>query len=145
MFSISLQIMKTKPYSLIPTKAHQDDAGFDFYTSDDIVCKANTLTLVPTGVKILIPRGYWGHIMSRSSTLRNYGLQVVDSVIDAGYTGEMFIQVFNPRNIDVLLGYKDRIAQMVLQKCVDHTFIEVEQFTNNDYSRKDRGFGSSGV
>ena len=51
-------------------------------------------TLMPTGVKVSIPRGYVGLILERGSVVKT-PFKVRAGVIDSGYTGEVFVNMIN--------------------------------------------------
>lgn len=126
----------------IPTKAYPDDAGFDLYTFGTHIVQPHSTRNIQTGVAIQIPKGYWGHILSRSSTTGRYGVVVVSAVIDAGYSGQMFVQVRNETDETVTIPDNARIGQLVLQRVIKHKFKQVEKL---DGKRGNNGFGSSGV
>lgn len=96
---------------------------------------------VPTGLYVALPPGYWGHLVSRSSTPRKWGVHVVDAVIDNGYRGELFIGVRNPGN-GVQIPKHTRLAQLIVRKMVA---VEWEEATSFPPSARGRGgFGSTG-
>ncbi len=51
-------------------------------------------TLMPTGIKVRIPRGFVGLIKERGSVVKT-PLTVRAGVIDSGYTGEIFVNIVN--------------------------------------------------
>lgn len=90
------------------------DAGIDLATSQEVRVEPGTGVRVHTGVRIAIPQGYFAWMTARSSTFSKLGLEVRDAVIDAGYRGEMMIQVYNPTVDPVDLQAGVRLAQLVL-------------------------------
>ena len=68
-------------------------AGFDLLTTEDIYfdrIKPLKSFLIPLGLVIKIPEGYYAEIVPRSSTYKKYGLVQSNSVgiIDESYCGE---------------------------------------------------------
>lgn len=129
-----------------PTRAYEGDAGFDLYTSSEVVIegfgKGRASYDVPTGLFIALPVSYWGHIVARSSTFRRYGLHIISAVIDNGYRGEMFIQAVNPNPAPAIIPAKTRIAQLILHRILDVKWQQVDVLPESE--RKSNGFGSSG-
>ena len=66
---------------LIPRLKHEGDAGYDLQTTSDEIIKAGSTTTIHTGLGFVIPEGYCGRIMSRSS-LASAGLTVMGGLID---------------------------------------------------------------
>ena len=106
---------------LTPRRAHRDDAGIDIALSTDAVLEPGETKYIPSGVKLLIDRGYCAMVMTRSSTFK-YGVTVVPTLIDAEYTGVISTIVTNTSTRPVHLKRGMRLAQVVLQR--------FEQFAN---------------
>lgn len=99
--------------------------------------------LIPTGIKLEIPEGYWASIEARSSTSKQ-SLIVPKGVIDEGYRGELFAQILNVGNKPVIIHHGDRLIQLILHKreIANFTIEEVDKLSAS--SRGESGFGSSG-
>lgn len=127
------------------------DAGLDLEVDRYVMVPPVTASVdnpvhsIPTGVKVCLPYGTAGIIMGRSSTTRA-GLMVMNTVIDAGYTGDLFVMVINMTKHDVLLSPGTRIAQLVIiNSPVATKFIELEHVKELPTTdRGSNGFGSSG-
>lgn len=128
----------------MPTRAHDNDAGFDIYVSEQTVVSAHSFADVPSGVKMELPEGHWGLLTGRSSTLRQRGLLVVQGVIDQGYRGELFSAVWNLIDCDVVLEEGDRVAQLILVPNATERFDLVQVDVLSQSLRGEAGFGSSG-
>src|ERR671937_2429456 len=81
-------------------------AGFDLAASEDVSVPPGAVALVPTGLVVETPRGYFLGIFARSSTPLKRGLMVANGVgvIDPDYSGpedEVMIQVLNITGGDV--------------------------------------------
>ena len=78
----------------IPQLPHQGDAGFDLVSTEDILLTPGEAQLVPTGLAMEIPLGYFGKIESKSG-LALAGLVTRAGVIDSSYRGEIKVIVEN--------------------------------------------------
>jgi len=100
----------------LPAYQTSGAAGFDLAANADIVVPPGTIRLVPTGLVIQVPDGYFLGIFARSSTPMKKGLMVANGVgvIDPDYCGEtdeVKIQVLNFTSAPVEIGRGDRLAQ----------------------------------
>ena len=99
--------------------------------------------LVPTDIKLEIPKGYWVAVEARSSTSKQ-SLIVPKGVIDEGYRGEIFAQIINVGTNPVVIHHGDRLVQLILQKNETNGLIVEEVDELSPSERGESGFGSSG-
>ena len=134
-----VSVKKLTETAQIPIKAHEDDAGFDFFADLDTVVFPNTRTLIKTGIAVAIPRGYY-----RSGLAFKNGIDVLAGVIDAGYRNEVGVILinFDEKAFEVKQG--DRIAQLIIEKVDPFKMEEVKEFFTNTH-RGMGGFGSTGI
>ncbi len=129
----------------LPAYAHPGDAGADLTTTVDVHLEPGERALVPTGISIALPEGYVGLVHPRSGLAARCGLSIVNSpgTVDAGYRGEIKVMLVNldPRQ-PVVLRRGDRIAQLVVQRVEQATFVEVEELPAS--VRGEGGHGSTG-
>ncbi len=120
------------------------DAGYDLRSMWDVTVPAGRSVLIPTGSSLQIPEGCFGWVVARSSSFQNFGIQVLPGVIDEGYTGELYVNAFNPTDEDSLIGEGERIAQIVIIPNMRKglTLEKVNQLAARD--RGSNGFGSTG-
>lgn len=130
-------------FCLCPKKFYKNDAGWDLFVSKDIVIKANTTKEVSTGIRIQIPNGFFGRITGRSSTLKNKNCLVNEGIIDAGFTGPLYISVKNMSEKQITIKAGTRLAQILIHRVEEVKWIEVTQLDSN-LERNEKGFGSSG-
>ncbi len=96
----------------------------------------------PTGLRVKVPENSWGYIKTRSSTAPRRGLHVVETVIDAGYTGPLYSVVFNPHDEAITIKEGDKLAQLVLVPLFYPTNVcIVDELPKTE--RGQTGFGSS--
>lgn len=140
---MELKVKKLREDAKLPTKGHPGDAGIDFYTTEDVVFLPKAKSHVSTGVAIEIPEGYVGLVWDKSSISFNKGLKTMGGVIDSGYRGEVFFNLYNTGDEEVIINKGEKVAQMIIQKFEDCDIKEVEKL--EEAIRGDRGFGSTGA
>lgn len=96
-----------------PTRSHGNDAGWDLYTSQQVVIPPGEFRDLPTNVWVALPDNLWGLVTGRSSALRKHGLLVHSGVIDAGYRGELYAGAFNLSGQEVVVNKGQRLAQFI--------------------------------
>jgi dUTP pyrophosphatase len=128
---------------LVPTRAYPGDAGDDLYTSCRTVILPHSNENIPTGIRVKLPEGYYGRIVGRSSTIERYGLEVLEGIIDNGYTGELFIRVINIKDSVVTVAKNARLAQFIVAPITNTTYSVVDELPETE--RSTNGFGSSGA
>lgn len=140
--SIEVQWVRLHEEAAQPSKAFDDDAGFDLECVERQVIHPGSTIDVRTGVAIAMPPGWWGRIVGRSSTMRKRGLMVIEGVIDAGFRGELFTCVFNPSKLTVEIQPGERLAQLLFLPVPNVHWSERAELTPSE--RGENGFGSSG-
>tara|TARA_R110002126_G_scaffold149149_1_gene295158 strand:+ start:300 stop:758 length:459 start_codon:yes stop_codon:yes gene_type:complete len=138
-----------------PVRANPSDAGLDiFYNpeNDDAVTIAPGESVVlETGYRFGVPHGYMLEVKNRSGLASKRSLVVGACVIDAGYDGEVLINLHNIGNETQTVQPYTKIAQIVMVPVVH--FRALETHGGNLYSwypiamteREDGGFGSTGA
>ena len=140
-----ISVQRLDPNLPLPQYAHEGDAGVDLYAREDTVLAPNGgRALMPTGIAIAIPLGYAGFVLPRSGLALHNGISVVNApgLIDSHYRGELKVVMLNTdptRPYHVHRG--DRIAQLVIQKVENVTWVEVDEL---DANNRGGGFGHSG-
>ena len=82
--------------------------------------------LIPTGIRIDVPRGYVALVQERGSVTKT-PLKVRAGVIDSGYTGEIFVNCINTGNDVYTIYEKTKLPfQIVVVKC-DNDFKVVSE------------------
>lgn len=137
-----LIVEKINQSSKLPTKAHDSDAGYDLYSATEKVLFPEEISSIHTGIKIKIPTNYAGLIWDKSG-LAKKGLKTMGGVIDSGYRGEIIIVIKNVSNEVINIEKGQKIAQILIQKI--KSFDVIEGNVENDSTRGDGGFGSSGL
>lgn len=140
----NLQVLIVAQDGFMPTYAQPGDAGADLRARVAAVVPARGRVLVPTGVSIALPDGYVALVHPRSGLAHKYGVTVLNTpgTVDAGYRGEIAVNLYNSTDTDFAVEVGDRIAQIVFQQVERARFIEVEKLPESD--RGEGGHGSTG-
>ena len=121
-------------------------AGMDLRANleESIVLKPFQRLVVKTGLFISLQQGYEAQIRPRSGLALKKGITVLNSpgTIDADYRGEVGVILVNLSNEDFVVEDGERIAQLVVAKCEQATFVETNELSETE--RGAGGFGSTG-
>lgn len=153
----------------IPTYANIGDAGLDIYALDDYTINPGETKLIPTGIKVAVPRGYELQVRPKSGRALKTKLRVANTpgTIDCGYRDEVGVIIENvdapikdiaydfdeKGNIvikSILHGSPyyiekgTKFAQLILNEVPTASFVQVEDIHEIEGDRNG-GFGSSGL
>ena len=110
------------------------------------VDKSLQKVLIPTGIRIDVPRGYVALVQERGSVTKT-PLKVRAGVIDSGYTGEIFVNCINTGSDVYTIYEKNKLPfQIVVVKCDnDFKVVSEEEYVELTTSaqRQDGQVGSS--
>jgi len=131
----------------LPNYSTIASAGMDMRANIDnpFTLKPLERTIVKTGLFLELPVGYEAQVRPRSGLAFKKGITVLNSpgTIDADYRGEVGVILVNLSSEDFVIEDGERIAQMVIAKHEQASWIEVE--TLEETERGVGGFGSTGV
>jgi dUTP diphosphatase len=142
---MELPVAKLKDEAVLPTRAHEGDAGLDLYAYEAAHIGPGERWSVGTGIALEIPEGHAGLVLPRSGLAREHGIALVNApgLIDSGYRGEVRVLLLNTDPADIFrVEPGDRIAQLVIAPIALAEPIETAALTES--ARGDGGFGSSG-
>lgn len=153
----------------IPTYANLGDAGLDLYALDDYTINPGETKLIPTGIKVAIPRGYELQVRPKSGRALKTKLRVANTpgTIDCGYRDEVgvIIENIDAPIKDIAYDFDEKgniiiksilhgspyyiekgtkFAQLVLKEVPTASFMQVEDIHEIEGDRNG-GFGSSGL
>ena len=138
----TLEIQPLTPNAAI-TRAHDADAGLDLHCIEDFHIDGLGRITVGTGIAINLPEGYMARVCPRSGLARNYGIDILGGIIDAGYRGEIKVILHNTSTSRINFRCGDRIAQLVITPVETPRIRKVVEFTDTT-ERGGNGFGSTG-
>jgi dUTP pyrophosphatase len=142
---MQLPVAKLTPSGILPTRAHDGDAGLDLYAAEAAHIGPGERWGIGTGIAIEVPAGHAGLVLPRSGLAREHGITLVNSpgLIDSGYRGEVRVLLLNTDPAEtVKIEVGARIAQLVLTPIAIAD--PVEKTTLTESARGEGGFGSSG-
>ncbi len=137
-----LQVKRLSEHAKLPQRAHAHDAGLDLFAMEDVFCDISTRCTVRTGIAVSIEPGYFAMVSDKSSVART-GFKVTAGVVDAGYTGEVTVELLNVVGAHKLIKKGQKIAQLLILPVALPEVLEVEELTVGE--RGDSGFGSTGA
>jgi dUTP pyrophosphatase len=140
---MKIEIKKLSENATLPTQGSKYAAGYDLYAAEEGVVLSECRLLIKTNISVSIPEGYYGRIAPRSGLAYKSGLDVMAGVIDADYRGDIGVILYNTDVKDFEFKKGDRIAQLIIEKCHNVEWQEVDEL--EDSVRSDGGFGSTGV
>jgi dUTP pyrophosphatase len=143
--AVQLRVAKLKPEAVIPTRAHEGDAGLDLYACEAAHIGPGERWSVGTGIVVEVPERHAGLVLPRSGLAREHGIALVNApgLIDSGYRGEIRVLLLNTDPAEIFrVEPGERIAQLVIAPVALVGPVEVE--TLSESARGDGGFGSSG-
>lgn len=128
----------------MPVYGSDEAAGFDFHANANVVIKPGDTQLIPTGVKVELPKGYEIQIRPRSGKSLRTKLRVANSpgTIDSDFRGEIMIICDNIGDEEIAVWKGERIAQGVLKEVPRANFINTGYIEETE--RNEKGFGSTG-
>lgn len=117
----------------------------DMRAAETVEMKSGEYKLISLGVSMQLPMGYEAHVVPRSSTYKNFGVILANSmgVIDESYCGDNDIWHFPAIAMrDTIIHKGDRICQFrIMKKMPKVNFVEVDVLGNPDR----KGIGSTGI
>jgi dUTP pyrophosphatase len=142
---VDLRVAKTADGAILPTRAHEGDAGLDLYACEAAHIGPGERWSVGTGIAVEIPEGHAGLVLPRSGLAREHGISLVNSpgLIDSGYRGEVRVLLLNTDPAETFrVAAGDRVAQLLIAPIALAEPVEAAALA--DSARGSGGFGSSG-
>ncbi len=118
---MELPVSRLNDDAVLPTRAHDGDAGLDLYACESAHIGPGERWSVGTGVAVEIPDGHAGLVLPRSGLAKKHGITLVNApgLIDSGYRGELRVLLLNTDPADIFrVEPGDRIAQLVISPVV---------------------------
>jgi dUTP pyrophosphatase len=139
-----LQVQQLSERAVLPSYAHEGDAGLDLFADEDLMLQVGQRALISTGIAIELPVGTEAQIRPRSGLALNHGITVLNApgTIDAGYRGEIKVLLINFGQAPFQIERGMKIAQMVIAEVL-RAKIQVRKQLGGS-KRGAAGFGSTG-
>ena len=130
----------------LPSYASEGSSGLDLRAAveAEVVIPPGGWALIPTGIKVAIPKGFEGQVRPRSGLALRHGIAVLNApgTIDSDYRGEVKVIVLNLGREPFVVRRGDRIAQLVISPVARAEVVRVERVEPT--GRGEGGFGSTG-
>jgi len=131
----------------LPAYATEGAAGLDLKAAltSPLTLQPGERDVVPTGLKMAIPRGFEGCVRPRSGLAMKQGLTLTNApgTIDSDYRGEVKVLVINLGQAPVTLQRGDRIAQLLISPVAHARVVKIPKV--DDTHRGEGGFGHTGI
>ncbi len=131
----------------VPSYATEGSAGVDLRADIDepVTIAPLQRVIVPTGLRIALPKGTEAQVRPRSGLAAKHGITVLNTpgTIDADYRGEVGVILVNLSDREFVINPGERIAQMVLARYERFDWDVVEEL--DDTVRGAGGLGSTGI
>lgn len=127
--------------AIMPTRAHDTDAGLDLKSREDKIVPAHGSAVFDTGVHVELPPFTAGLIKSKSGLNVKHDL-TSDGVVDVGYIGSICVKLYNHGDKDYMVHRGDKISQLVVVDIHIPRLQPVDELDETE--RGERGFGSTG-
>ncbi|WP_271948363.1 dUTP diphosphatase [Ruegeria faecimaris] len=126
------------------TGAAGADVRANFPDKTPITLLPGQRALVPTGLRIEIPKGYEVQVRPRSGLALKYGITLPNTpgTIDSDYRGPLGVILLNAGQESFEITHGERIAQLVVAPVVQASFEATDTLSDTD--RGAGGFGSTG-
>lgn len=141
-----INVKKLSDTAVFPERGSDYAAGYDLFADleEALVLEPHTSTLIPTGLAMEIPEGYFGGVFARSGLSTKEGLRPANcvGVIDADYRGELKVPLHNDGEVAREIKPGQKVAQLIVVPFLSVEFDEVENLSET--VRGVGGFGSTG-
>lgn len=132
--------IKLDPGAVMPTRAHDTDAGLDLYSRENKAIWPGHIEIFDTGVHVELPENSVGLITSKSGLMAR-GI-TSRGTIDSSYRGSIKAVLFNNGAEAVFIKSGDKITQLVVLPILLPEIEVVDELSDTD--RGSGGFGSTG-
>jgi dUTP pyrophosphatase len=137
-----MQVQLDHPNAKPPTKKSALDAGYDLSAAEAVTLPPRGRAIVPTGLRISLPEGYYARIAPRSGLAVKHCIDVAAGVCDPGYRGLYGVVLINDSDNPYTVEVGDRIAQLIVTPYSNPEVTIVGSL--DETTRGEGGFGSTG-
>lgn len=147
-----IKFYKENKDAITPTIAYNNtSACFDLYSLVDVIIEPKEHLKIPNGIRLIIPFGYYLRFCTRSSLGYIDNILVYPGVLDASYTGNLDVKLYNLGNKPIRISKGQKYAQVEVLKLPQYELQEIDEkdfsqlqqeYTKN--GRGEKGWGSTG-
>lgn len=143
---MKINIKKLTNTARIPERGSDCAAGYDLFADlgVDLEVPPRETVMIPTGLAIEIPEGYFGGVFARSGLASKEMLRPANcvGVIDSDYRGEMRVPLHNDSDMVRRVTPGQKVAQLIVIPFLELDFCEADSLGRTQ--RGTAGFGSTG-
>lgn len=140
----TIKVLKTNENAVIPSKAFEEDAGYDLTIISKIKDFNSRTSLYDTGIKIEVDEGYYTEIVARSS-ISKFGYMLANNIgiIDNHYRGNLMVALTKITDDapEIVLPFK--CCQLIIRKQIESNLYEIFDNKLTLTERNEGGFGST--
>jgi dUTP pyrophosphatase len=151
MSHVNIYAHKAHPDAVIPMVAYgSTSACFDITCIETTTIPARGSAVVPNGLNLIIDQhdNFWMQIQLRSSKGFKHSLIPHYGTVDAGYTGDLGVKIYNVGDVDVVIEKGERYAQIAVFEKPLYAILELNDEQFEEFKKRqlrgDGGFGSTG-
>jgi dUTP pyrophosphatase len=138
----SVKVKRIHPKAKLPARGSNRSAGADLSCLEAFTLGPGERKLVPTGLAVEIPPGWYGRVAPRSGLAANHGVDMLAGVIDPDYRSEVKVLMINLGDTPVSFDAGERIAQLIIERAAVCDYLWADELSQTE--RGDGGFGSTG-
>lgn len=109
-----IYVEKMSIYAMVPTRSSSSSPGWDLYSSNMIIIPAGGRRLVPTDIRIAIPKGMYGRLAPRAKNYMEQGYDIMAGTIESDFRSAIMVLAHNMSNKELHILRGDRIAQLII-------------------------------
>lgn len=136
-----MKIKLDGPDAILPTRAHDQDAGLDIFSREEKVILPGESAVFDTGVHVELPEGTFMKLESKSGLNVRYSVVSHGGVIDQNYRGSIAVKLYNHGDKPYMVRKGQKIIQGIIQPYLAPELEVVEELSETD--RGSNGFGST--
>jgi len=141
LYDFSVKVQPIHPAAKLPARGTNRSAGADLSCLEAFTLGPGERKLVPTGLAVEIPPGWYGRVAPRSGLAANHGVDMLAGVIDSDYRSEVKVLMINFGDSPVSFDAGERIAQLIIERAAVCDYIWAVELSDTE---RGGGFGSTG-
>lgn len=114
MIADKILFRKKRPDATLPSRKHEQDAGLDLHSVEEVTLKSGESKVVHTGIELAkcMPDLVL-FIWPKSGMDAKYGITTGAGVVDSNYRGEILVLLRNVSDSDYIISKGEQVAQLV--------------------------------
>lgn len=134
--------IKVEAGGFLPKRAHDGDAGIDFFSPFDFTVQPRTDFLLALNIRTAFPSGWVLWMAEKSGVSTKKKLDIGACIVDSGYRGIVHCHMFNNSDYEQSFKRGEKVVQGILVKCVTTGQpVQVEEL--DETPRGEGAFGST--